>query len=82
MGTRNRVRVAGRTRRRSLAWITGAMAAAVLAGCAIPFGGSDGDGGSGVSGVKASNSLYLKEQEMDARRRGQDQGWEFIMPNR
>jgi hypothetical protein len=58
------------------------VAAAVLAGCAIPFGGSDGDSGAGVGGVKASNSLYLKEQELDARRRGQDQGWEFIMPNR
>ena len=82
MGTRNRVRVAGRTGRRPVAWITGAMAAAVLAGCAVPFGGSNGDGGSGVSGAKASNSLYLKEQELDARRRGHDQGWEFIMPNR
>ena len=71
-----------RARRRPVTWAAGAMVAALLAGCAFPFGTTpDGDSESGVSTPRESNSLFLREQERDARRR-QEQGWELIIPNR
>ncbi|PYM59402.1 MAG: hypothetical protein DMD79_17675 [Candidatus Rokuibacteriota bacterium] len=81
--TTNRLRAApGRARRRPVTWVAGALAAALLAGCAFPFGTTpDGDSESGVSTPRESNSLFLREQERDARRR-QEQGWELIIPNR
>jgi len=53
----------------------------LLAGCAIPFGkSSDGDSTESLT-PKESNSLYLREQEQEIRRR-QGPVYDFGIPNR
>ena len=69
-------------RRWALAQVLLLLAAGVLAGCAIPFGeGSDSGRPVGGSTFKESNSLFLQEQQIRARQRGQEPS-SFIVPDR